>query len=64
MAVAQRLKQIVEDRGTTYSHLARKTGIPVNTISAVMLGKRRLLADELISLCQALDIDLPDLLKE
>ena len=61
MRVAQTLRGLIEQRGVTYTFLSRKTGIPVDRISKSLRGERRLLADELVSLCLTLGIDLADL---
>jgi len=61
MCVAERLKLIVEERGTTYTFLSKRTGIKVDAISKSLSGKRRLPADEMIALCHALNVDLCDL---
>lgn len=59
--IANRLKEEIEDKGISYSSISRKTNIPINTISRSLMGKRRLLADELILICRAADIELGDL---
>jgi len=61
MCVAKALKSIVEERGTTYTFLSKKTGIKVDAISKSLSGKRRLPADEMVVLCRALGVDLHDL---
>ncbi len=59
--VAEQLKEKIELKGITYSSISRKTNIPVNTISRSLMGKRKLLADELILICRATDIELGEL---
>lgn len=61
MAVAERLKQLVDDRGVTYSFISSKTGIPVDAILKSLLGKRRLPADELVNICNVVGIELNEL---
>ena len=60
MKVAQRMKKMIEDRGVTYRFISEKTGIPVDALSKSFLGKRKLPADEMISICKAVGIDLDD----
>ena len=60
MKAAEKLKDLVEERGVTYTFISSKTGIPVDTISRVFLGKRKLLADEMVSICNAVGLDLKD----
>lgn len=59
--IANRLKAEIENKGISYSSTSRKTNIPVNTISRSLMGKRKLLADELILICRASDIELGEL---
>ena len=47
MAVAQRIKEIVDSRGITYTFISSKTGISIDAISRSFSGKRRLSADEM-----------------
>lgn len=61
MGVAERIKELVEERGVTYTFISVKTGIPVNSISRTFLGKRRLPADEMVAICNAIGVDLPEL---
>lgn len=61
MSAAMTLKRLVDERGIKYTFLANETGIPVNVISQTFLGKRRLLADEMISICVAAGLDLNDM---
>lgn len=61
MAVAERLKQLVDNKGVTYSFISSRTGIPVDAISKSFLGKRRLPADELVDICNVVGIELNEL---
>lgn len=61
MSAAMQLKKMVEERGVTYTFLSNKTGISVDAISKNFMGKRRMLADEMISICMVMGIDLNDL---
>ncbi len=63
MTAAERIKEIVEAKGVSYTFIAEKTGIPVNAISRSFLGKRRLPADEMIAICGVIGVDLGDFLK-
>lgn len=62
MLVASVLKNLIEDKGVTYTFISSKTGITVDAISKSLSGKRRLAADEMILICQAANIDLSELL--
>ncbi len=64
MTAAERVKQIVEDKGVSYTFISEKTGIPVNAISRSFLGKRRFPADEMVAICSVIGIDLGDFYKK
>ncbi len=64
MTVAQKMKLLIEQKGITYTFISEKTGIPVDALSKSFLGKRRLPADEMISICCEVGIDLSDLAAE
>lgn len=61
MNVAQKLKSLVVDKGVTYTFISEKTGISVDAISRSFLGKRKLPADEMVRICEAIGVDLTDL---
>ena len=58
MTAAERLKSVIESRGTTYAFLSTRTKIPAGLLSRCFLGKRKLSADEFLAICAALDIGL------
>lgn len=64
MSAAQRIKEIIEGKGVTYTFISSKTGISVDAISRSMSGKRKLPADEMIAICEAVGIDLCDLQRD
>ena len=64
MRAFEKLKQLIDDKGITYTFISNKTGIPVNTISRSLSGKRKLPADEMILICRATGIDLSDFVEE
>lgn len=49
--------------GIKQSYISEKTGITVQKLSAMLSGKRKILADEFLSICKALAID-PDVIAE
>lgn len=61
MNVAEKLKKIADDRGIKYSAIAANTGIPVDLISKSFLGKRKLIADEMLLICGYMNVDMRDL---
>lgn len=64
MHAAEKLKLLIDGKGISYTFISKKTGIPINTISKSLLGKRRLPADELVAICNATSIDLCELQNE
>ena len=58
MTIAEKLKEEISSRGITYTFISEKTNIPVDTLSKVFLNQRRLLADEMLKICEATSIDL------
>lgn len=61
MNTVQKLKTLIDNKGVTYTFIASKTGISIDAISRVFRQKRKLPADELIAICNLLDIDINDL---
>lgn len=59
--VAERMKTLIDEKGIKYTAIARKTGLSVDRVSKVLNRQRRMLADEMISICAATDIRLADL---
>ena len=60
MTAAERIREIIESKGISYTFISEKTGIPVNAISRSFLGKRRLPADEMVAICGVIGVDLGD----
>ena len=58
MSAAERIKSVVESRGIKLTAISQATGIPIDAISRSFLGKRKMLADEFISICRFLDLDM------
>ena len=51
------LKDYVGLIGIKQTYLSEKTNIPVDTISKILNGKRKMSAEELLLICDALCID-------
>lgn len=64
MKVAERIRQIVDDRGIKYTAISQATNIPVDAVSKSFLGKRKLLADEMLAICNYLKLDMNDLISK
>lgn len=61
MKAAERIRQIAEERGIKYTAISQATKIPVDAVSKSFLGKRKLLADEMLAICNFLHLDMSDL---
>lgn len=57
MYINQKLNEYVTDNGIKQIYIVQKTGLSADTISKILKGKRRILADEFLIICAALDID-------
>lgn len=57
MSINEQLNKYVEEKGIKQSYIARETGLTADTVSKIMNGNRRILADEFLIICRALDID-------
>ena len=57
MYINQMLNEYVTVSGIKKIYISKETGIDTNTISQILTGKRRILADEFLRICIALDLD-------
>ncbi len=64
MTAVEKVKNLVDARGVSYTFISERTGIPVNAISRSFMGKRRFPADEMIAICRVIGVDLGDLSAE
>lgn len=53
----------VQERGITCSELARRVGMSAELVRRCLAGKRKIGADEFISLCRELDLSIGDFQK-
>lgn len=63
MEVNKKLKKYLEENGIKQSFLIASTGISQEKISNMMTGKRKITADELSKICQALGVSADLFLK-
>ena len=52
-----RLKEIVESRGIKQSYICEKTGMSADAVSRILNGTRKITGEELLNLCELLDVD-------
>jgi predicted transcriptional regulator len=57
------VRDYIEDHGITMTHVSKKTGIPLELLRRSLNGTRRLQADEFISICACVGIDISDITK-
>ncbi|MBQ7035883.1 MAG: helix-turn-helix transcriptional regulator [Clostridia bacterium] len=60
----KQIQAFMKKHGIKQKTIAAKTGINQNTFSAILNGKRKLSAEELFLICDALDVTLEELRKE
>lgn len=63
MEVQARVAQYVHDNGITQKHIAEKTGISKVKISQMFNGNRKMMADEFVSICAAINKEPNDFIK-
>lgn len=56
-SINSQLNKYVADNGIKQVYIAQKTGLTADTVSKILNGSRRILADEFLLICTALDID-------
>lgn len=54
--VNQNIKNYLQVHGISQSFLAKKSGLSVMAMSALMQGKRKLSAEEYVAICNALQV--------
>lgn len=57
MSINERLSVYVSENGIKQVYIAQKTGLTPDTVSKMLNGSRRILADEFLLICNALNID-------
>lgn len=56
MRLSQNINTYLNEQGIKKKYVAEKTGISENALNLVLNGKRRLLADEYVKICNALNV--------
>ena len=54
----EKIKAYIEESGLKFGAIAERIGMPMNTFSAMMNGKRKITAEEYFAICKALDVPL------
>ncbi|MBC8532161.1 helix-turn-helix transcriptional regulator [Gehongia tenuis] len=55
--VGAAIKAYLDNEGIKYSALAKRTEMPLNTLSAMLNCKRKMTAEEYFRICSALGVD-------
>jgi len=53
-----KIKTYLDDNGIRYTHVSEKTGIPMDILSLLLSGKRKVEAAEYLAICDALKVPL------
>lgn len=61
MSINIKLKKIVEDRGIKQSYICEKTGMTADCVSRILNSTRKVTGEELLDICELLEIDPRDL---
>lgn len=50
------MKKYLDENGIKYSFLSEKTGMPMNILSPLLNGKRKMSVEEYFMICEALEL--------
>lgn len=51
------LKEIIEARGIKQAYICKNTGMTPDSVSRILRGERKITGEELLAICELLDID-------
>lgn len=54
--IGLRVKKYLDDNGIKYSFLSEKIGMPMNMLSPLLNGKRKMSVEEYFMICEALGV--------
>ena len=57
MWINLRLRAIVESKGIKQAYICEKTGLSADTVSRILNGLRKVTGEELLMICELLDVD-------
>lgn len=64
MDIRDCLRETIKKKGITQSHIAKKIGLSDIDLSNRLLKKRKLEANEMLKICNAIDVDPFDIWKD
>lgn len=53
-----KIKKYLDDNGIKYSFLSEQIGMPMNVLSPLLNGKRKMTVEEYFAICRALNVDV------
>lgn len=56
MNVPANIDKYLSDKGITKTHVSKRSGIPKSRMSALTTGSGKMLLDEYLAICKALDV--------
>ena len=56
--IGLRIKKYLDENGIKYSFISKKTGIPMNILSPLLNGKKKMSVEQYILICDAIGVDL------
>ena len=63
MEINKQLNEIAVSKGIKQIFIAEKTGLTADTVSKIFMGKRKIMADEFLTICAALELDPRNFIK-
>lgn len=56
--IGLKVKKYLDERGIKYSFLSEKIGMPMNLLSPLLNGKRKMSVEEYFTICEALGVSV------
>ena len=56
--LAEKIRKYISDNGLKFNAVAERTGISIQTFSAMINGNRKITAEEYFLICKALNVPL------
>lgn len=56
--IGLRVKRYLDENGIKYSFLSEKIGMPMNVLSPLLSGKRKMSVEEYFMICEALKVSV------
>ena len=63
MEIRQRIRDCINERGIKQYVIAKKAGFSPKQFSAMMTGKRKIYADDIVPICAALNVPAEEFIK-